>query len=87
MCTATTLRTVPRSKSRRWVTLDHRKRVAIGQFARAELYLLTVDEQNVITLTPADVVPVPAPPVKRTPRKRTPKKAAAAAAEKPQEQE
>lgn len=70
------------------MTLDHRGRIAIGQFARADLYLLTVDEHNVITLTPADVVPVEAAPVKRAPaRKRTPKKTAAAVAAKPQEQE
>jgi hypothetical protein len=72
---------VARSKSRRWVQLDHRKRIAIGQFARHDMYLLTVDERNVITLTPADVVAVDPAPIKpRTPRKRASQKRAAAAA-------
>lgn len=87
MCTSATLSAVARSKSRRWVQLDHRGRIAVGQFARHDMYLLTVDDKNVITLTPADVVAVaPAPVTLRTPRKRAPqKKAAGAAAAKPQE--
>ena len=62
---------MPRSKIRRWVTLDHRGRIAVGTFARHDLYLLNVDEQGIITLTPAEMVPVTPAPIVRKPRKRS----------------
>lgn len=77
---------MPQSRSRRYYELDARKRIALGTLARHGLYIATVDERGVITLTPADVTPlasVPVPTRRRQPRKR----AAPAAAEPPQEQE
>lgn len=68
--------------------LDHRGRIAIGQVARHNMFLLVAHPDGSITLTPADVLPVPTPEAKRpAPRRRAPKKAAPAAAEKPQGQE
>jgi hypothetical protein len=72
---------VPRST--RFFELDARKRIALGTLARHHLYLAAVDERGVITLTPAEVLPLSTPPV--VPRKRARKKAAPAAAETPQE--
>lgn len=82
-CTTSTLLSV--GASRKYVELDHRRRVAIGRYARHDLYLLTVSAEGIITLTPAELMPLPTPPPvrKRVPRPR--KKAAPAAAEKLQE--
>jgi hypothetical protein len=74
------------SKTRKFVQLDHRGRIAIGQFARHDMFLLVAHPDGSMTLTPADVLPIPTPPVKRPARTRAPrKKAAPAAAESPQE--
>jgi hypothetical protein len=81
--TSYTLPTVVSSRSRRWLSPDHRGRFALGQFTREhDLFLVTVSDTGIITLTPADVLPAPTPPVKRAPaRKRAPRKKAAASEE------
>jgi hypothetical protein len=72
-------------RSVRVFELDARKRIALGTLARHDLYLAAVDQLGIITLTPAEILPLSTPPV--APRKRARKKAAPAVAETPQEQE
>jgi hypothetical protein len=76
-------------RSHSYLELDARRRLPLGAMARHDMYLVQVAPNGVITLTPAEVTPLveigkAAPPVRR---KRAPKKAAAAATERPQEQE
>lgn len=61
--------------SRKFLALDGRKRVALGALARYEMYLANVDAAGVITLTPAELVPV-AKPKPRRPRAASKKVAA-----------
>ncbi len=84
--------TAPMGASRALISPDFRGRFALGKYTRGHTqFLLTVSAEGIITLTPAETVPLPSPlPVrKRTPRKRAPatKKAATAAADTSQKSE
>lgn len=71
------------ARSRKFLAVDGRQRIALGSLARFELYFADVSPEGVITLTPAELVPVATP----KPRRRTAaKKTAAAVAEPPKEQ-
>lgn len=66
------------TKSRKILTVDPRKRVTLGSLAgEYEMYVANVDAQGVITLTPAELIPV----AKLKPRRRQPRRQAAAANE------
>lgn len=76
-------------RSHSYLELDARRRLPLGAMARHDMYLVQVAPNGVITLTPAEVTPLvqvgkAEPPVRK---RRAPRKAAAAADEKPQEQE
>jgi hypothetical protein len=92
MYTMPTMVARKKQASRAYLSPDFRGRVAIGRFARHDLYLLTIDAAGVITLTPAAVLPptAPVPPVVRkraASRKATARQPAAAGADEPQKQE
>lgn len=60
-------------RSTKFYELDARKRIALGTLARHDLYIASVNERGVITLTPAEVTPlaqVPTPIRRRQPRKK-----------------
>lgn len=76
---------MPRSRSNRYYELDARRRLALGPLARHDLYMASVDERGVITLTPAEVTPLASPPPPVVRRRRA-KKAAPAAGETPPEE-
>jgi hypothetical protein len=65
------------AKSRKILTVDPRKRVTLGSLAgEYEMYFANVDPKGVITLTPAELVPVAKPKPRRrraaTPKEQTP---------------
>lgn len=61
------------SKSRKFLALDERRRVALGTLARYEMYFADVSPEGVITLTPAELVPVVTPKPARRRRAGKPK--------------
>jgi hypothetical protein len=70
-------------RSHKYLEVDARRRIPLGTLARHDMYLVTVADTGVITLTPAEVTPLAeAPPVRRRPAR---KKAAPAARRTPTE--
>jgi hypothetical protein len=88
--------------SRKIVHVDRRGRIALGSFGRAHTYLLDLNPDGSMTLTPGEFTPIAATlPAKKAAAsqrsrqnaaggaaagKRAPKKAAAAPADAPQEE-
>lgn len=77
--------------SRKIVHVDVRKRVALGSFARAETYLMDIQPNGTITLTPGEFTPIaaelPARKAALSETRRRARKKATPAAEPPQEKE
>lgn len=61
------------ARSRKILTLDERRRITLGSLAGAhDMFFAHVDERGIITLTPAELVPVAQPkPRKRAPRRKS----------------